>query len=171
MAETAQVVYPNVMQAMGSNILRLTDTSELFDDVALYLRGLIRLEDGRLSKIGEPRMSEEGIGEVLGLLHGIATRNTHLSNYEMSEVRSMCNALIYELSRIFMLYGRKWGLEVNKRSITGYMITQIFFTSLKRGFKEGDKKFLKGSQQEIKTTVESNTRGGLSKYFNAFKRD
>lgn len=162
-------IYPNVMTTLGSNVMRLTETSDIFYNVELYLRNLID-QNGKLVRVGEPRMTEDGISEVLGLLNGMAHRSTHLSNYSERDVTNIIMGLNYELNKLFMVYGKSWKLPPVRRGIIVQTILFNIFTSLKRGMLEGERKFLKGSQQEIKTTVETNQEGsaGIMKFLNPF---
>ena len=102
---------------------------------------------------------------VLGLVQSILSRITILSNLEQKEIISLIDFLADTLARDLMVNRLAYGIvDVSVRDKIYFNTLAQAFICLKRAFEEGDRRFLKGSSQEINTRVEtSNMSGGFLK--------
>lgn len=149
--------YQSPMYNFGSSILLLTDPSNNLHELELTLRGLKEDENGNLRQITEPMMNEKGINSVLGIVaRCLIARNTVMSNLDKSEVRAITLLIAEALSKDLMINRINYGIgSTDSKSLIFHTIIANIYITLKRPQDEGEKRFLRGSVQEIKTTVDS----------------
>lgn len=155
--------YQTPMWNFGSSITKLTDPQELLWQLELYLRNAREDAQGKVVHLGEPRMNEAGINDVLGMISSLVNQPAILSNFEKYEVEALMGLLSDTLCKTLMVNCNKYGI---RSKVDRYMINQavisIAFVTLKRAFGEGERKFWKGSVQEIKSVHEMQTKGGFN---------
>jgi hypothetical protein len=163
--------YSSPQHNFGSSIILLTNPENEIYKMELTFRGQQLDLDGNPVDVGEPLMNEKGIASVIGTVQSVVNQVTVMSNLSKQEVPALMDFLGDTLAKDLM---------VNRVT---YNITnpaardKIYFTSLttayvtlKRAFEEGDKRFWKGSVQEITTKVENaQKKGGILSAFNPWK--
>ena len=145
------------MYNFGSSILLLTDPSNNLHKLELTLRGLKEDENGNLLQVTEPKMNDKGINSILGIVADcIITRNTVMSNLDKGEVRNITTLIAEALSKDLMINRINYGItSTDSKSLIYHTIIANIYITLKRPQDEGEKRFLRGSVQEIKTTVDT----------------
>lgn len=157
--------YQSPMYNYGSSIVIMTDPGSELYQLELTLRGLREKGDGTFEKIGKPKMNDEGINSVISLVSRcLMTRNTVFSNLKEEDVRNTLYYVADGLAKDLMLNRAYYGIKNNSEKSLLYqsIITYIYIT-LKRSQDEGEKRFWKGSVQEIKTST--NNEGQRKGFF------
>ena len=151
--------YQSPMHNFGSSIILLTNPESELYKMELVWRSMYADKNGEVKKIGEPLMNDLGINSVLGQIQSIISQVTVMSNLNKNEIPMLIDFLGDTLAKDLMM--NRCNYEIH----TPAARDKIFFTSLtgaficmKRAFEEGDKRFWKGSQQEITTRVEGSTQ-------------
>lgn len=163
--------YMSPMHMYGSAIITLTDPDNELYKLELTLRSAREDKDGNLQTYGEPLMNDYGISSILGVIQSIVSRDAVLSNFNKAELPNLMLFLNDTLSRDLMINRKDYGIKsVSARDKIYYSAMTMAFITLKRGYEEGDKRFWKGSVQEIHSKVEApNQRKGLLSSLNPFK--
>lgn len=154
--------YGSPMWNFGSSIIKLTDPERLLWQLELYFRNA-RESGDKVVCLGEPRMNEQGINDVLSMIASLSNQAAILSNFTTGEIEGLMLLLSDTLCRALMVNKRRYAISSPvDMSMINQATISVAFIVLKRGFGEGERKFWKGSMQEIKTTVEQQRGGGLS---------
>lgn len=147
--------YANPMHNYGSSIIAMTNPDDELYKMELTFRSEVTDAKGNVKSVGKPLMNELGINSVIGIVQSLVNRVTVMSNLNKHEVPMLIDFLGDTLAKDLMMNRRKYGIK------TSTARTKIFFTALatsfvtmKRAFEEGEKRFWKGSQQEIITRVD-----------------
>ena len=154
---TNQPNFSSPMNNFAGTIITMTNPDDELYKLELTLRNNMLDREGNPKSAGEPLMNEEGISAVIGIVQSIVNRVTIMSNLKDMEIRMLMDVLADTLARDLMMnridYGVKSGVS-RDRIYSSALMTG--FITMKRAFEEGDRRFWKGSQQEITTRVESN---------------
>ena len=158
--------YQSPMHNFGSSIILLTNPESELYKMELVWRSMYADKDGNVKSVGEPLMNDLGINSVLGQIQTIVSQVTVMSNLNKAEIPMLIDFLGDTLAKDLMMNRKSYDIK------TPAARDKIYFTGLtgaficmKRAFEEGDKRFWKGSQQEITTRVESSNpqRKGFAK--------
>jgi hypothetical protein len=134
----------------AGTIVVMTNPSDELYKLELVLKGLIDDGRGGVRSVGEPLLNEFGVNSVLGLVRSVVNRNTIMSNLDKGEVSVMMDFLGDTISRDLMMNRITYGItSPAARDKIFFNCMSLSFGVLKRGFEEGDKRFWKGSQQDI----------------------
>jgi hypothetical protein len=152
------VPFMTPMHMNNSNIVYMTSTEEEINEFARTLRGQILDENGKVIQIEDPLLNDEGVRKIIGMARSVATRISVMSNYDKEEIKDYMmrngNALIL----LLMLGRNTYQIIGNSQAIRTLILEEfnnICHSTIKRGFQEGDKRFWKGSQQEIISRIET----------------
>lgn len=153
------------MNQYGGSIVLLTNPESELYNFELSLRNMVIDKDGNPKSAGDPLLNEEGISTVLGSVQTIVNRNTVLGNLDDGGVDSMRNYFAETLVKTLMMSQVKYEIKSNSamEKIYGDAI-ELVQMCLTRAKDEGERRFWKGSQQEITTRIEGmNTKkkGGM----------
>lgn len=176
-----QIPWMPPINTYGGSIITMTDPSDELHQMELVFRNAIELENGELKILGEPLMNEVGITRIVGMVRSIVNRVTIMSDLNKQDVPALINFLGDTLSRDLMV--NRVAYEIGKTTTDGVKYYDpsardtVFFNSLttayicmKRAFEGGDRRFWKGSQQEIRhTTVQEGTKKSLLSKLNPWK--
>lgn len=158
--------YQSPMHNFGSSIILLTNPESELRKMELVWRSMIADSEGNVKAVGEPLMNELGINSVLGQIQAIISQVTVMSNLNKNEIPMLIDFLGDTLAKDLMMNRVAYQIR------TPAARDKIYYTSLtgaficmKRAYEEGDKRFWKGSQQEILTRVEAQSpqRKGFAK--------
>lgn len=151
----------------GSSIIVLTNPEDELYQMELTLRSMILDDNGNPLQKGEPLLNDKGIIAVIGLCRSIVNKNSIFSNFEDTEVKSLMLNLIDTLSRDLMLNRIVYEIWPGSRDMIINIVINNVYPCLKRGYKEGDKRFWKGTvQEQLIKTEQGQQKGGLaSKFF------
>ena len=154
----------NPMNSYGSSILYLTNPDGELRKLELTLRNEVEDGEGKVRKLGPPLLNEEGQRSILGLVQACVNQVTIMSSLKEEEVENIGDMLGDTLARDLMIN------RVNYKITNPSARDRIYFSSLataritmNRGRNESDKRFWKGSQQEITMRSEGERqRSGFS---------
>lgn len=146
--------FQNPMTRLEGAIVTLTSSDSELYKLELVLRNATVDDDGNIKVRGEPLMNDYGINSIMGTIQSIVNRITFLSNIEMSEVQMLTEYMADTIAKDLMINRVRYGIkDFATRTRIYQMVITSAYLALKRAYKEGDKRFLRGSVQEIHTTV------------------
>lgn len=161
-------MYTPTMDRYGSSIVTLTDPKDSLYNLELFLLSLREnKQTGELVKMGEPLLNREGINTVMSSVESVVHHMNTLSNFTEEDIIYLHDSLKENLVRVFMIKSGTFKLDKRNRDLILGNSLRFAYGFMKRAFKEGDRKFWKGTVSEIKHTQETNKQksGG----FNPFK--
>lgn len=151
----AGVAYQNPMQTYTGAILVMTDPQDELYQLELQLRGLKQTANGELVSMSPPLLNDEGIVSVIGQMKALVHQITIMSNLDKKEypnlLRFWGTGLIGDLMLNKVTYS---AVNPSARTRVYVECMSMAYVTAKRAFEAGDKKFWKGSQQEITTRFE-----------------
>lgn len=151
--------YASPFQHYGSSILTLTNPKSALYQLELTFRGLRENKEGHLERMSEPMMNDDGINSVLGATQSLVNQVTIMGNLSKSEIPALMDFLADTLAKDLMMNRLKYDIvNPTARDKIYFSALSTAFVTMKRAFEEGDRRFWKGSQQEIKTTVQTDTQ-------------
>jgi len=158
--------YMNPMESYGSTILMMIDPAEELQKIENFLKSQVVNDKGEVKKYGEPLLNDFGCNSILGIMQGLCTKVTVMSNLDKREIPMLIDMLADTLARDLMVHRVDYEIkESADRDKIFDTVLMFAFVIIKRGYAEGEKRFLKGSMQEIRTTVDNsgNKQGLLGK--------
>lgn len=161
--EIRSTPYSNPLHNYGSSIIMMTNPEDSLFKMELTFRSANLNVEGEPISVGSPLMNELGISSIIGIVQSVVSRETFMSNLEKFDITQSMDFLGDTLSRDLMMNRLKYGIEtVTARDKIYFTTLFSAFVAMKRALGEGEKRFWKGSQQEITTRVEGGQRkGGL----------
>lgn len=145
--------YQSPMHQFAGSILLLTNPENELYKLELTLRGLVEAK-GELKQNGESLLNDEGVRSVLGQAQALVNRVTVMSNLESTEVANLMDFLADTLAKDLMLNRTFYEIKnASARDRIFYEVLATTFVCLKRAADEGERKFWKGSEQNINTNV------------------
>lgn len=160
----------NPMNNYGGSIIYLTNPDNELRKLELTLRNAIEDEQGNVISKGPPLLNEEGIRSIVGLVQSVVNQVTIMSSLQEWEVESIGDMLADTLARDLMVNRKSYQIinaSARDRIFTNALITAR--VTMNRARNESDKRFWKGSTQEITTRVDTDQqRRGFSLF--PFKR-
>lgn len=152
----------------SSSILTLTNPEQDLYKFELFLRSLKDLPDGRIIKVGNPLLNDEGINSIMAAIESVVHHMNALSNFTEEDIIYMHDTLKDNLITDLMINALSYELNRKNRDVIVGNALRFAYGFMKRAFEEGDRKFWKGTTQEIKhTTEQQRQNSGLS--MNPFK--
>lgn len=157
--------YASPMHQYGASIILLTNPENELYRLELTLRNAIADEEGKLQQYGDPLLNDEGIVAVLGMTQTILNQVTIMSNFSKYEIPQLMQFLNDTVARDLMMNRKRYDInDGSARDKIHFSVLTYAFIAMKRAFEQGEKKFWKGSQQDIRTEVvgaNSQKRGWL----------
>lgn len=146
--------YQSPMYNYGASIITLTNPESEVYKLELTLRNMVVDDKGNTRQIGEPLMNDEGISSVLGITQTILNQVTIMSNLSKTEIPALMLFLNDSLCMDLMQNRKAYNIKKSgTRSKIFFTVMSYCFIAQKRAFEEGDRRFWKGSQQDIRTEV------------------
>ena len=164
--------YLSPMHQYAGSITTLTNPDNELYKMELTLRNLRLDKEKNLVAAGEPLVNDVGVTNILGIAQGLLNRVTILSNLSKKDVEVLMMFLVDTLTRDLMVSRISYGIKTfDARDKIIFTVVSMCYVTLKRGFEEGDKRFWKGSLQEIYAHSDTGKekRSSLSA-LNPFKR-
>ena len=155
--------YMSPMHLYGSSIVLLTNPESEIGRMELTFRNVRVNKDGKIVYVGASLMNDDGIASVIGTIQTIVNQVTILSNLSKTDIPILMDFLGDTLARDLMINRVKYDIKsfAARDKIYFTALTSSYIT-MKRAFEEGDKRFWKGSVQEIHTKSEVGNQGGGS---------
>lgn len=159
--------YATPLNQMGSSIILLTNPNDDLYELELKLKGLAESSKGELIQVAERLVNDQGINEIISCARGIISQVTTLSNLEQKDIDILRDYLGDELARLLMINRVRYQMKYPESTRDMIYDTVIIkcVICMKRALQEGERRFWKGSQQEI-TMRNENKQGqqsGISK--------
>lgn len=154
--------YQNPLNNYGSSIILMTNPENELHNMALALRGVILDGEGKEVQTGMRLMNEHGINSIVSQTRALVSQVTVMSNLSKYEIPNLMEFIGDTIAKDLMLNRVKYGI-VNPaaRDKIFYIALSCAFVCMKRGFEEGDRRFWKGSTQEITTRVDGQQKQGV----------
>lgn len=147
--------YASPMYNYGSSIVTLTSPDDELYKMEMSLKGLREDDRGNVVKVGEPLLNTDGINSVMSQVQALMSRVSIMSNFDKYDVPAILDFLGDTLAKDLMLNRVDYGIvSPSVRDKVYFLVLASAWTALKRGYEEGDRRFWKGSQQDITTRVE-----------------
>ena len=151
--------YASPMFNYGSSIIIMTNPDDELYKMELTFRSITLDKKGNPHSVGTPLMNELGINSVIGIVQSLINRVTVMSNLSKHEIPMIIDFLGDTLSKDLMMNRIKYTIETaTARDKIYFAALATSFVTMKRAYEEGEKRFWKGSQQEITTRVEGGTQ-------------
>lgn len=158
--------YSSPMHNFPGSIMLLTNPENELFKLELTLRNCIIDKDGNPKSIGAPLLNEVGVTSIIGQTQAIVSQVTVMSNLEEDEIIALMGFLGDTLAKDLMVNRVRYGVnDMASRDKIYFLVLSSSFITMKRAANEGERRFWKGSQQEITTRIEGmNTKrkGGLA---------
>ena len=147
--------YMSPMHQFGGSILLLTNPENMLYKLELSYRSMMEDKDGNLKSLGNPLMNDLGINSVIGQIQSIVNQVTVMSNLNKMEVPVLIDFLGDTLAKDLMINRIKYEIKTPvARDKIYFSALTTSFICMKRAYEEGDRRFWKGSQQDITTRHE-----------------
>ena len=112
-------------------------------------------------------MNEKGINSIMAMIESIVHQTNSLSNFDEKDLEFYFDTLKSDLITTLMINRLDYDIDRKNRSLIVGNAMRFGWGFIKKSFEEGERKFWKGSVQEVKHTQETNKVGGFS--LNPFK--
>lgn len=154
--------YQSPMYNYGSGIVTLTNPRNLLHELDLKLRGKREI-NGKTQKVGDALLNDEGVNSVLSQVESIVNQVTVMGWLKDEEIKGLMDFLADTLAKDLMMNRVKYEIHhTSARDRVYFSALTTAFITMKRAYEEGDRRFWKGSVQEVRTTVENqNKKKGL----------
>jgi len=147
------------MQQYGSSILQLTNPDQELLKMELTFRAQILNEDGKAKQIGQPLLNDEGISSVIGQVQSVVNQVTIMSNFQEKDIPMLIDFLGDTLSKDLMMNRKAYEIETAAARDKIYFVSlSTAYVTLKRALNNGERGFWKGSQQDIRQTIETGSQ-------------
>lgn len=148
--------YRSPMYDFGSSIIYLTDPSNELHELELQLRGLKKVND-KLVTVGQPLLNELGISRILAHVDSIVNQVTIMSNLSEKKINYLMLDFADSLIKHLMENRKYWQIpppvDSNRTAIFSWAKNRAYIC-IHRSLEGDDKRFWKGSTQEITTRVD-----------------
>ncbi len=150
--------FASPMYSQSGTIMAMTSPEEELINLRLILRNQVKDENGKIiQNKGDALLNEKGVSAVIGHVQSLMHRVTIMSNLKDREIMMLMDYNADTLSRDLMMNRVHYNIKSpSSRDKIYYSALAMIFVTLKRADSEGDRRFWKGSQQEITTRLESN---------------
>lgn len=165
--------YQAPMHQYGGSIILLTNPESQLYKLELSLRGLREKEDGELIPVGEPKINDEGINTILGIIQSSVSQNTFMSNLEKKELPALTMFLADTVAKSLMMNRERFGIKnAVVRDEIFYIVVNTAYIAMKRPFEQGERKFWGRVQQDIRTEIVGGQKqgSGILSAINPFKK-
>ena len=165
--------YFSPMQQYGSNIVAMTNPEDVLEKMEFTFRNIHVNKSGVEKECGKALMNDAGISSVVGSVQSFVNQVAIMSNLNKNEIPMLMDFLGDTLAKDLMLNRVLYEIsDESARDKIYFTALSTAFITLKRAYEEGDKRFWKGTVQEIRSTVDSNggRGGGFLSGLNPFRK-
>lgn len=152
--------YQSPMHNFGGSIILMTNPEQELFKLELTLRSQILDKEGNPLPMGTPLMNNSGICAMIGELQTIVNQVTVMSSLDKREIPMLMDFLSDTVAKDLMINSNRYGLHPSDRDKVYFSVLTAAFICMKRATSEGlnDKKFWRGSVQEISTNVNASQK-------------
>jgi len=148
--------YLSPMSTYGGSILTLTNPENELKNMKLTLRSQSVDNNGKITQVGEALLNELGINSVIGMAQTILSRVTIMSDLNKAEIPMLIDFLGDTLAKDLMMNRVNYSIKTSvARDKIYFTVLTSTFICMKRAFESGDRRFWKGSQQDITHRIEN----------------
>ena len=172
--QAQQLAYQSPMYQYGSSIMFLTNPENELYKLELTLRGMKPDKEGEPTPVGDPLLSDSGVSAIVGLTQTIVNQVTIMSSLSKQDIATIMDFLGDTLAKDLMV--NRIPYEINSTSSRDkiyFSTLSSAFICMKRAQEDviNDKKFWRGSVQEIHNKMESNQKSsGILSGLNPWKK-
>lgn len=156
--------YASPMHNFAGSIILLTNPESELHKLELTFRNIILDRKGNAKFVGEPLMNDDGVRSVIGQVQALVSQVTVMSNLDARTRDSLRDFLADTIAKDLMLNRKKYDIINSSARDRIFMeAVSMAVITMNRAADEGERKFWKGSQQEIIThgSAPSGRGGGL----------
>ena len=166
--------YESPMHNFPNSINTLTNPENEVYKLELTLRSMKLDVKGNPVFCGDPLLNEAGIVSIIGQVQALVNQVTIMSNFNDDDIPKMIDFIGDTIAKDLMMNRVKYGItNVTARDRIFFASLSTVFVTMKRALDEGEKRFWKGSQQEILMRSEGASSGKksglLSSFMNSWK--
>lgn len=163
--------YASPMHQYGSAIIMMTNPENELHKMELTFRSVKLDDQGNPHPTGDPLMNDYGVSSVIGTIQSLVNQVSIMSNLDKQNISNLIDFIGDTLAKDLMMNTKKYGItSPTARDKIYFTAISTSFVTLKRAYEEGDKRFWKGSVQEIRTTNDSQKKqGGFLSGMNPWK--
>ena len=134
---------------MPSDLTRWQLSSEdILDKLEHSLRGEIWNErEQRYESKGQKLMNDEGIRSVLSIVESVVNKIAFLSNLEQDMIFMITRELGIDLIQLIHMKHNEYNIKAEHASLIVDKVTFLIYLGLQRAFMEGERKFLRTTEQ------------------------
>lgn len=156
----AQLPINSPMSSYGGSILQLTNPENEIQKIELMLKGKRLDFNGNEVANGEPLCNEKGVRAIVGLLESTMNQDAIMSDLEEKKIDAIIDFLGDTLIKVLLRNSKDYGIKSDStRDKIHYMVVVAALVTLHRANMGGERRFWKGSQQEITTRIEGSPKG------------
>lgn len=171
MPSMAGGAYQSPQDKYGSSIIALTNPKDDLSKFELFLRSMRKNADGTFSSVGKPLLNDKGINAVMACIESLVHSMNTLSNFDKRNIEFFVVGLCDTITKDLMMNRITYDVDRKNRDIIVDNAVRFAHGFVMRAFNEGDRKFWKGSTQELKHTQEIVGQKGMSlNPFNMFNK-
>lgn len=165
--EVRTTPYQSPMHQFSGSILMLTNPQNDLHEYELFLRGLMETQEGDFIPVGDQLLSDEGIGRILGQMQARINQATFMSDMEENQIRALVaepGGFVDALCVDLMVNRVRYKIDnPAARDVIVSSAASFVFAAMCRAKEGGERRFWKGSQQEITTRVDGlqGKKGGV----------
>lgn len=152
-----------------SSILQLTDPEDDLYKFELFLRSLKSLPNGETVSVGKPLLNNKGINSVMAAIESVVHHMNALSNFTADDILYLHETLKDNLILDLMVNSLDYDVERQNRDLIVGNALRFAYTFMKRAFEEGDRRFWKGTTQEVLHKTEQSNSGKSGVSMNPFR--
>jgi len=158
-----QMPYMNPEQGnISGSIVQMTNPENEICGLELAFKGLMEDRNGKITKTGDALMNDSGVNSVVSQIKSAVNQITIMSNIAERDVSMIMHLFSDTLIKDLMINKIKYEIkDSGDRSKILTMSQTVVYFCVNRAKLGDDKRFWKGSQQDIRTTiVNSGQKGG-----------
>lgn len=163
--------YQSPFQQYGSAIILLTNPENELGKMELTFRGMKLNDDGIPIVVGKRMMNDDGVASVIGSIQSLVNQVSVMSNLDNKNISNLIDYLADTLAKDLMLNRMAYGItSPSTRDKIFQTALSTSFVTLRRAYEEGDKRFWKGSVQEIRTSNDNERKSGFLSSLNPWRK-
>ncbi len=148
--EQPQMPYGAPFQQNNGNMIYMTNPEEELDKLEANFRGQVLNAKGEYENKFNPVMSDKGVNKVMGMVRAVVNRVTFMSNIDEKRLNSFVEHFADTLIVVLMENKHDFRIKTDgDRTSIFYQAVTLAHIAALRGLQEGDKRFWKGTSQEI----------------------
>ena len=151
-----EVPFQTPMSQFGTSVLQLTNPDKDLLKMEMTFRAQAQDSDGNIVQLGNPLMNDEGISSVIGQVQAIVNQVTVMSNIDEKNIPILIDFIGDTLAKDMMVNRIRYHItNPAARDKIYFSALATSFVCLRRALNNGERSFLKGSQQDIRQYIDS----------------